>query len=125
VLVIEDQPDARESLVLALQLAGHEVFEAADGPSGIEIASRVKPDVAIVDIGLPGCDGYEVARQLRRGRDGRTTFLIALTGYGQPDDRRRAAEAGFDLHLTKPVDPDRLNALVTNPTHGTIAVRRE
>lgn len=125
VLAIEDQSDARESLALALQLAGHEVFEATDGPSGIEMALRVKPDVAIVDIGLPGCDGYEVARQLRRGPDGQTTFLVALTGYGQPDDRRRAAEAGFDLHLTKPIDPDRLNALVTNGKQGTIAGRRE
>jgi signal transduction histidine kinase/ActR/RegA family two-component response regulator len=118
VLVVEDQPDARESLVLALQLAGHDVFEAADGPSGIETATRVKPDVAIIDIGLPGCDGYEVARQVRRAPDGETTFLIALTGYGQPEDRRRAAEAGFDLHLTKPVAPDRLNALMAEGQQG-------
>ena len=111
-LVVEDQPDAREVLRLALQLAGHEVFEAADGPSGIEAVSRHQPDVAVIDIGLPGCDGYEVARQVRRVSDGRTIFLVALTGYGQPDDHQRAEEAGFDVHLVKPIDLDRLNALL-------------
>ena len=112
VLVVEDQPDAREVLRLALQLAGHEVFEAADGPSGIEAVSRHQPDAAVIDIGLPGCDGYEVARQVRRVSDGRTIFLVALTGYGQPDDHQRAEEAGFDVHLVKPIDLDRLNALL-------------
>jgi CheY-like chemotaxis protein len=114
VLVVEDQPDARESLVIALQLAGHEVFDAADGPSAIEVASRSGPEVAIVDIGLPGWDGYEVARRLRQMPSGNTIFLVALTGYGQPEDRRRATEAGFDLHLVKPVDPDRLHTIVTD-----------
>lgn len=113
VLVVEDQPDARDVLRLALQLAGHEVFDAADGPLGIETASRCQPDVAIIDIGLPGCDGYEVARQVRRTPDGQTIFLVALTGYGQPEDRRRAEEAGFDLHLVKPIDPAVLNALLS------------
>jgi signal transduction histidine kinase/CheY-like chemotaxis protein len=114
VLVIEDQPDAREVLRLALQLEGHEVFEAVDGPCGIEAASRHQPDVAVIDIGLPGCDGYEVARQLRRMSDGETIFLVALSGFGQPEDRRRGEEAGFDVYLTKPIDPERLNALLTD-----------
>ena len=112
VLVIEDQPDAREVLRLALEMAGHHVFEAADGPHGIEAASRHQPDVALVDIGLPGCDGYEVARQVRQTAAGRSIFLVAMTGYGQPEDRRRSEAAGFDVHLVKPIDPERLNALL-------------
>jgi signal transduction histidine kinase len=109
VLVVEDQPDAREVLRLALEMAGHQVFEAADGPHGIEAASRHQPDVALVDIGLPGCDGYEVARQVRQMADGRSIFLVAMTGYGQPEDRRRSEAAGFDVHLVKPINPERLN----------------
>jgi CheY-like chemotaxis protein len=114
VLVVEDQSDAREMLRLALQLAGHEVFEAADGPRGIEAAARCRPDIAVIDIGLPGCDGYEVARQIRRAPDGKTILLVALTGYGQPEDRRRAEEAGFDLYLVKPIAPKRLDALLAD-----------
>jgi signal transduction histidine kinase/ActR/RegA family two-component response regulator len=114
VIVVEDQPDAREVLRFALQLAGHEVFEAASGPQAIETTARCRPDVGLVDIGLPGCDGYEVARQVRQTPHGRAMFLVALTGYGQPEDRRRAEEAGFDLHLVKPIDPERLSALVAD-----------
>jgi CheY-like chemotaxis protein len=105
VLVIEDNADAREMLRMALELDGHRVETAEDGTSGVEAALRSTPDVVLVDIGLPGLDGYAVARRLRAALGQRVT-LVALTGYGQTEDRRRTAEAGFDAHLVKPVDPD-------------------
>jgi signal transduction histidine kinase/ActR/RegA family two-component response regulator len=111
VLVIDDSPDNREVAQSALELLGHEVSLAGDGPSGIEEAFRCNPEVVVIDIGLPGLDGYEVARRLRAAR-GRGMVLIALTGYGQPDDRQRALEAGFDLHLTKPVEIEALRRAV-------------
>jgi signal transduction histidine kinase len=107
VLVVEDNTDTREVLCTALRLDGHEVHEATDGPSGLEAALRLVPDAALVDVGLPGLDGYELARRLRRELGSRIT-LVALTGYGQADDRRRAIDAGFDVHLVKPVTPERL-----------------
>ena len=104
VVIVEDNADAREMLRVCLELAGHDVRATEDGPAGIEAARELRPDVALIDIGLPGVDGYEVARQLRATLD-HGTKLVALTGYGQPEDRRRALEAGFDAHITKPVDP--------------------
>ena len=101
VLVIEDNDDARLMLVTALRLAGHEVHESADGEQGLQAALALEPDIALVDLGLPGIDGYELARRLRAAGCG--TRLVAVTGYGQTDDRRRALEAGFDVHLVKPV----------------------
>jgi signal transduction histidine kinase/ActR/RegA family two-component response regulator len=113
VLVIEDNADAREMLRLALELDGHRVETAADGTAGVEAALRSTPDLVLVDIGLPGLDGYAVARRLRAALGHRVT-LVALTGYGQTEDRRRTSEAGFDAHLVKPVDPDVLSrALAT------------
>ena len=106
ILIIEDHDDAREALRALLELEGHEVEAAASGPRGVELASARRPDIALVDIGLPEVDGYEVARRLR-ALTGRP-YLIALTGYGQPDDIKRARDAGFDAHLLKPVDPDAL-----------------
>jgi PAS domain S-box-containing protein len=111
VLIIEDNDDAREMLRYVLESLGHEVHEAADGPTGLDRALALHPDAVIVDIGLPGLDGYSVARRLRKaGR--RDTLLAAVTGYGQPGDRQRSSEAGFDAHLTKPVDPAVLSALL-------------
>jgi signal transduction histidine kinase/CheY-like chemotaxis protein len=107
VLIVEDNADAREVLRFALELSGHEVHEAHDGPSGLAAILRLRPDVALVDIGLPEFDGYEVARKVR-ATGGRVPYLVALTGFGQPDDRRQALEAGFDAHLVKPVEPDAL-----------------
>jgi signal transduction histidine kinase/ActR/RegA family two-component response regulator len=116
VVVVEDNADAREMLRFALQLAGHEIHEAHDGPTGLAAIERVRPDVALVDIGLPDFDGYELARKTRV-IVGRALRLVALTGYGQPDDRRQALEAGFDVHLVKPVHPDALlDALEPAPT---------
>jgi two-component system CheB/CheR fusion protein len=108
VLVIEDNADAREMLRMALELDGHRVETAADGTSGVETALRTTPDLVLIDIGLPGLDGYAVARRLRAALGQRVT-LVALTGYGQSEDRRRTSEAGFDAHLVKPVDPDVLS----------------
>ena len=107
ILIIEDHDDAREALRALLELEGHQVEAAASGPRGVEMARTSMPDIALVDIGLPEVDGYEVARRLRT-LAGTRPYLIALTGYGQPDDVKRAHEAGFDAHLLKPVDPDAL-----------------
>ena len=110
IVIVEDNEDARQMLRTLLELFGHEVHDAVDGQSGIELTTEVEPDIAFVDIGLPGIDGHEVARRLReRSKDLR---LVALSGYGQSEDRRRAVEAGFDLHLSKPVDPERLAAII-------------
>jgi PAS domain S-box-containing protein len=110
VLVVEDNDDAREMLRNLLHLFGHEVHEACDGATGVEEARRVRPDAALIDIGLPGIDGYEVARRIRADVPG--ARLVALTGYGQPEDRERALAAGFDVHLVKPVDPEQLQRLL-------------
>jgi CheY-like chemotaxis protein len=111
VLVVEDNPDARESLRFVLRLMGHEVEVAGDGKQGLAKALGWRPEVALLDIGLPGMDGYEVARRTRAAL-GRGVRLIALTGYGSEEDRRRAFAAGFDFHLTKPADPEELLRLV-------------
>ena len=108
ILLVEDNADTREVTRLVLELAGHEVHEAADGPSGLAALLRLRPDIAIVDIGLPGLDGYDVARQVRSHPAAADVLLVALTGYGQREDRERALNAGFDMQLVKPVDPLRL-----------------
>ena len=107
VLIIEDNADGRESLRLLLELLGHQVVAAEDGLQGLKMALAERPDVALIDIGLPELDGYEVARRIRRVVGDRI-FLIAQTAYGQAEDRQRAYDAGFDAHLTKPLDLDKL-----------------
>jgi len=107
ILVIEDNPDAREMLRVALEVDGHRVDVAEDGPLGVEMARSSRPDVVLVDIGLPGLNGYEVAKQVR-ALFGRHVRLIAVTGYGRPEDRSRTEAAGFDAHLTKPVSSERI-----------------
>jgi len=111
ILIIEDNSDARDALRVLLELDGHAVEAAGEGQEALELARTKDPDIALVDIGLPGIDGYEVARRVR-ARDARRPVLIALTGYGQPEDRRRATEAGFDEVLVKPVDPTALTELL-------------
>ena len=111
ILIVEDNADAREALRMLLELDGHAVEAAAEGKEALDLARAKDPDIALVDIGLPGIDGYEVARQMR-SRDPKRPLLIALTGYGQPEDRRRATEAGFDSLLVKPVDPAALTDLL-------------
>ena len=105
VLVVEDNEDARETLRRMLELEGHHVRTAADGKSGLEAVRLAPPEIALIDIGLPGMDGYELARRIRSEiAIGRQPYLVAVTGYGMPDDRKRTREAGFDLHVVKPVD---------------------
>ncbi|AUX40352.1 histidine kinase [Sorangium cellulosum] len=111
VVVIEDNADLRESLRLLLELSGHHVNFAADGLTGVATVLAEKPDAVLVDIGLPGIDGYQVARALRAALGDRV-FLAALTGYGQPEDKRRSRAAGFDAHLTKPVEIDVVERLL-------------
>ena len=112
ILVVEDNPDAAETLREVLELAGHEVAAASDGHEALSMARTFRPEVVLCDIGLPGLDGYEVARRLRKDATLAPTFLVALTGYAQPQDRRRAEEAGFDRHLAKPPDLDALDLLL-------------
>jgi signal transduction histidine kinase/CheY-like chemotaxis protein len=108
ILVVEDNHDGRESLRDLLELWSHEVETAENGPDGVEAALTSLPDVGLIDIGLPGLDGNEVAQRIRAAVDGDAMVLIAMTGYGQPEDRRRALQAGFDAYLVKPVNPDEL-----------------
>ena len=108
VLLIEDNEDGREMMATMLAAFGYPVFQAADGLQGVSQAHACRPDAALVDIGLPGIDGYEVARRLRADAATRAIRLIAVTGYGLPDDQRRVMEAGFDQHLVKPVQIERL-----------------
>ena len=112
VLIIEDNDDTRQMLHEVLEMSGHVVREARDGASGLALAGEARPDVALIDIGLPDFDGYEVARRLRAAPGGRRMGLIALTGYGQAEDQQRAYDAGFDAHLTKPVAPERLKQVM-------------
>jgi CheY-like chemotaxis protein len=115
ILVVEDNADIRESLRLMLDLWGHEAVLAATGTDGLAAALAAKPDIALIDIGLPGMSGYEVALEIRaQAKDWPTRIkLVALTGYGQPSDRERARDAGFDSHLLKPVDPEILSELLS------------
>lgn len=111
VLLVEDNDDARAALAALLELEGYTVDAAAEGVTGVDLVNAKRPDVALVDIGLPGIDGYEVARRIRAlGMP--QPFLVALTGYGRPEDRQRAADAGFDAHLVKPVDPVQLTEVL-------------
>jgi CheY-like chemotaxis protein len=112
VLIVEDNPDSRETLCDLIQIWGHEVATASDGKTGFDVLAEFRPDVALIDIGLPGIDGYELARQFRATDSGGGVTLVALTGYGQPEDRRRALKAGFDDHLVKPLDPEKLRRLL-------------
>ncbi|HSD11670.1 MAG TPA: ATP-binding protein, partial [Candidatus Binatia bacterium] len=112
VLLVEDNPDTAESLSMLLEVLGHSVRSVYDGVTALDAARADLPEVMIVDIGLPGMDGYEVARRVRRDPDLKHLTLVALTGYGREEDKQRAMAAGFDHHLVKPVTPDALDALV-------------
>ena len=113
VLVVEDHADTAESTALLLRLHGHEVEVAPDGPTALRIAADNPPDVALIDIGLPGgMNGWEVARRLQEPAAGKMPLLIAVTGYGQEEDRRKSWEAGIDMHLLKPADPALLTGLL-------------
>jgi CheY-like chemotaxis protein len=112
ILVIEDNRDAADSLRWILEYLGHEVLVAYTGPAGVQTALTGVPEVILCDIGLPGLDGYGVVQTLRRLPEMVGVRMIAVTAYGQDSDRRRSLEAGFDLHLTKPVDPNLLQEVL-------------
>jgi two-component system CheB/CheR fusion protein len=112
VLVVDDNVDAAESVAMILRLSGHEVRLAYNGPDALQAAEESQPEAVLLDVGLPGMSGYEVARRLRQDPRFREALLIAMTGYGQDADRRRSLEAGFDQHMVKPVDPDALERIL-------------
>jgi CheY-like chemotaxis protein len=112
ILLVEDDGDSAETLAVLLRIYGHEVQVARDGPTALRLAADQPPDVALLDLGLPGMDGYEVARRLREREADKLLLLIAVTGYGRDEDRRRSKEAGIHLHLLKPVDGEALNRLL-------------
>ena len=119
ILVVDDNRDSAESLAMLLRLHGVEVETAHDGHQALETAERFRPDMVLLDIGMPGMDGYEVARTIRAQPWGTDLVLIAQTGWGQDEDRRRALEAGFDVHMTKPLDYSRLTKLIADlPAHA-------
>src|SRR5687768_152368 len=105
VLLVEDNKDTLATLAAVLRYEEYEVMTAPDGHMALEMAKLQPPDVALLDIGLPGMDGYQVARALRQQATGRKLYIVAVTGYGKPEDKERATKAGFDAHLTKPAHP--------------------
>ena len=111
-LVVDDNKDAAESMSMLLEMWGHDVAFAYDGPSALETAQQWRPQAVLLDIGLPGMDGYEVAARLRELPQAKGAVLIAITGYGQEDDRVRSRQVGIDHHLIKPVAPDALRNLI-------------
>jgi CheY-like chemotaxis protein len=113
IFIAEDNQDSAESLKIILELLGHEVRVAHDGLSALAVAAAEPPDLMLVDIGLPGIDGYELARRARSDARLARVPMVALTGYGTDEDRRRATAAGFDHHLVKPIDLDVLSGLVS------------
>jgi two-component system, sensor histidine kinase len=112
IMIADDNKDAADALGMLLDLAGHDIRVVYNGRSALMLAQTFRPDVAFIDIGMPDLTGYEVAQQLRREPWGSGPFLVALTGWGQDDDRRQAREAGFDRHMTKPVDSEELDGLI-------------
>jgi two-component system, sensor histidine kinase len=113
VLIIEDNRDAREMFRMMLELSGHEVLEAEEGVSGLALLKTARPDVAVIDVGLPGLNGYEIARRFRQeAPDADEVMLVALTGYGTPEARERSRQAGFDHHLIKPVNAEALQGIM-------------
>jgi CheY-like chemotaxis protein len=114
VLVVDDNRDAADSLSELLRMQGHDVMQANDGPTALQIAESWQPALALLDIGMPGMNGYELAQRLRALPDGDRIVLAAITGWGQQEDKRRAGAAGFDRHLTKPVDAESLAELLAS-----------
>jgi CheY-like chemotaxis protein len=113
VLVVDDNADVTASIAMFLQLMGHEVRAANDGENAVRLAEEFRPQTVLLDLGMPGIDGYEVCRRIRNAAWGRNMRLIAITGWGQDEDRRKSAMAGFDMHLVKPVNPETLGQLLS------------
>ena len=112
ILLADDNRDAAESLAIILRLEGHDVELAYDGHAALAAYAKLKPDVALLDIGMPNANGYDVARQIRAAPDGRDVLLIAITGWAQDSDKAQSRAAGFDHHLTKPIEPETLIGLL-------------
>ena len=112
IMVVDDNPDGASSLALVLQRSGHSVRVAHDGLQALDAGAAFEPDIVFMDIGMPGLDGYEVCRRIRQMPTQQNVVLVAVTGWGQAQDKRRALEVGFDAHLTKPVDPDAVAQLL-------------
>jgi CheY-like chemotaxis protein len=119
VLVVDDNRDAALCLAILLQLDGYRTHVAHDGFTALELSREHPPDVVLMDIGMPGMDGYELARRLRKTPEGDAALLVAVTGWGLERDREKSREAGIDIHLTKPVEPDTLQEIL-----GRVASRR-
>ena len=111
-MVVDDNPDNADSLAILLELAGHEIAKACDGRQAIRKAEEFRPEVILLDIGLPHMNGYDTCRAIRNESWGKEITIVAVTGWGQEEDFRRTREAGFDAHLTKPIDHARLMALL-------------
>jgi CheY-like chemotaxis protein len=118
ILVVDDMRDNADSLAMLLELGGNEVQTAYDGQAALEAAERFRPDVVLLDIGMPKLNGFDACRRIREQPWGKGMMLIALTGWGQQEDQRRTEEAGFDSHLVKPVDPSALNELLADSAAG-------
>lgn len=118
VLVVDDNVDAAQTLAMLVQLAGHDVRIAYDGPPALTLAEAFQPQVVLLDLNLPAMDGYEVARKLREKPETHEAVLAAVSGWGQPEDRRRSEEAGFDRHFVKPVNPNTITKLLADARNG-------
>jgi CheY-like chemotaxis protein len=116
ILLVDDNRDLSESLATLLRLNGHDVAIASEGPSALQMVEKLRPDVALIDIGLPGMSGYQLAQHLRA--NGCTTRLIAVTGYGGREERQRALDAGFDDHFVKPIEPAVLDHIICSDREG-------
>jgi len=120
ILIVDDNRDSADSLSMLLELAGNEIYTAHDGVEAVAAIEKHRPEVVLLDIGLPKLDGHEVCRRVREQPWGKDIVVIALTGWGQEDDRRRSEEAGFNGHLVKPVDYDKLLELLGTLTNGNV-----
>lgn len=118
ILIVDDNTDSAESLSMLLEITGNKTYLAHDGVAAIEAIEQHRPEVVLLDIGLPKLDGHEVCRRVREQPWGKDILMIALTGWGQEDDRRKSEEAGFNGHLVKPVDYDKLRELLQSVTNG-------
>ena len=118
ILIADDNRDAADTMGMLLELGGHEVIVAHSGNQALELGRQRRPDVVILDIGMPDLNGYDVARTARNEEWGKSAYLIALTGWGQAEDKERARLAGFDRHLTKPVDPDLVEEILKQHMGG-------
>src|SRR5690606_33255791 len=118
VLVVDDNEDAAKLLAQVLALQGHQTRTAGDGQQAIDVAAEFRPEVILMDIGMPRMDGYESVRQIRRQEWGQNMTVIALSGWGTHEDKRKSKEAGFDEHLVKPPAPEELNRILTTASRG-------